>query len=176
VFGYNTVTAMGWALYAEGEIRKDFPLEGQLVSLQLDALRAARAFLEPALHAGTMTPGDVGKLLTEELHVSPALASQEVARYAFRSPGQAPAYLYSLERLREIRKTAETLLGARFDAQRFHDFVLAQGLIPPDALKRAVVDVLVPMEKTGKVTRNPISGSRDVDHEAGCAAPYGSAR
>ncbi len=150
VFGYNTVTAMGWALYAEGEIRKDFPLEGQLVSLQLDALRAARAFLEPALHAGTMTPADVGKLLTEELHVSPALASQEVARYAFRSPGQAPAYLYSLERFREIRKTAETLLGPRFDAQRFHDFVLAQGLLPPDALKRAVVDVFVPLSKNSE--------------------------
>ncbi|MBL8114663.1 MAG: DUF885 domain-containing protein [Acidobacteria bacterium] len=147
VFGYNTVTAMGWALYAEGEIRKDFPLEGQLVSLQLSALRAARAFLEPALHAGTLKPAEVEKLLVDELHVSPALAAQEVSRYAFRSPGQAPAYLYSLERFREIRRTAETLLGPRFDAQRFHDFVLAQGLLPPDALKRAVVDVFVPMEK-----------------------------
>ncbi len=29
-------------------------------------------------------------------------------------------------------------MGKRFDAQRFHDFVLAQGLLPPDLLRQAV--------------------------------------
>nr|WP_275900297.1 DUF885 family protein [Pyxidicoccus trucidator] len=53
-------------------------------------------------------------------------------------PGQATSYFYGFTRLNELRAEVEQAMGKRFDAQRFHDFVLAQGLLPPDLLRQAV--------------------------------------
>jgi uncharacterized protein (DUF885 family) len=36
----------------------------------------------------------------------------------------------------------ESRLGGRFSAQRFHDAILAQGLLPPDLLREAVLAAL----------------------------------
>jgi uncharacterized protein (DUF885 family) len=41
-------------------------------------------------------------------------------------------------------------LGAKFDARKFHDFILAQGLLPPDLMHKAVMDELVPALLAGK--------------------------
>jgi uncharacterized protein (DUF885 family) len=30
-------------------------------------------------------------------------------------------------------------MGKRFDQQKFHDFILGQGLLPPDLLRKAVM-------------------------------------
>ncbi len=30
-------------------------------------------------------------------------------------------------------------MGARFDPQKYHDFILVQGLLPPDLLRKAVM-------------------------------------
>jgi uncharacterized protein (DUF885 family) len=35
-------------------------------------------------------------------------------------------------------------MGAQFDQERFHDFVLAQGVIPPPLLRQAVFAQFVP--------------------------------
>ena len=55
-------------------------------------------------------------------------------------PGQAVSYFDGLTRLLEIRSAAEKALGPKFDAQRFHDFILSQGLLPPDLLRKAVME------------------------------------
>jgi uncharacterized protein (DUF885 family) len=34
----------------------------------------------------------------------------------------------------------ELALGKRFDAQSYHDFILAQGLLPPELLEKAVME------------------------------------
>ena len=60
-------------------------------------------------------------------------------RYAFRMPGQAVSYFYGYTRLRELRLKAELALGPRFEQRRFHDLVIAQGLLPPKLLERTVM-------------------------------------
>ena len=43
----------------------------------------------------------------------------------------------------ELRAESELLLGKRFDKQAFHDFILAQGLLPPALLRQAVLQSFV---------------------------------
>jgi uncharacterized protein (DUF885 family) len=70
--------------------------------------------------------------------MSEPFSQQEVDRYTFNAPGQATSYFYGLQKLRAMRTQAEIALGPRFDQQAFHDFVIAQGMLPPDILERAV--------------------------------------
>ena len=37
-----------------------------------------------------------------------------------------------------LRARTEIALGSKFEAQSYHDFLLAQGLLPPDLLEKAV--------------------------------------
>jgi uncharacterized protein (DUF885 family) len=69
--------------------------------------------------------------------LSPAFATSEVDRYTFRSPAQATAYFYGYTKLLALRKEAEARPG--FNAHAFHDRILAQGLLPPDLLRKAVL-------------------------------------
>jgi uncharacterized protein (DUF885 family) len=34
-------------------------------------------------------------------------------------------------------------MGAKFDVQKFHDFILSEGLLPPDLLRKAVMEDFV---------------------------------
>lgn len=124
------------------------PDDGKLVSLQLRLLRAARAFLDPELQQGKVTPDQAMKTLEGDVVLSPAFATEEVERFTFRMPGQAVSYFDGYNRLLEIRKTAETSLGSRFNVQAFHDFILSQGLLPPDLLRKTVVDEFVPAHRS----------------------------
>ena len=38
-------------------------------------------------------------------------------------------------------------LGPRFDRLRYHDYILSQGLLPPDVLAKAVLGEFVQAEK-----------------------------
>jgi Bacterial protein of unknown function (DUF885) len=147
VFAFNSVNVEGWALYAEAEIKPALPLEGQLVSLQHRLLRAARAFLDPELQAGQIEPEAAARFLMDEVVLSEPMARQEVERYTFRAPGQATSYFYGYVRWMELKSRVELALGPKFDRQRYHDFVLAQGLLPPDTLGRAVLTEFVPAER-----------------------------
>ncbi len=138
-FAFNSTNAEGWGLYAESLMIPYFPLEGQLFSLQLRLLRAARAFLDPMVNLGRMTPDEAKAFLMREVALSEPFAQQEADRYAFRMPGQAVSYFYGYTRLRELRLKAELALGPRFEQRKFHDLVIAQGLLPPKLLERAVM-------------------------------------
>ena len=61
-------------------------------------------------------------------------------------PGQANSYFYGFARLIDLRKETETALGAQFNQKRFHDFILAQGLLPPDLMREAVREKFIPAE------------------------------
>jgi uncharacterized protein (DUF885 family) len=143
LFAFNSVNVEGWGLYAEHILKPYEPLEGQLISLQLRLMRAARAFIDPELQTGTLTPQEAMRILINDVVLSEALANTEVERYTFRSPGQATSYFYGYTRLLALRKDVEAKLGARFDQQKYHDFVLAQGLLPPDLLRKTVMDEFV---------------------------------
>jgi uncharacterized protein (DUF885 family) len=138
LFSFNSTNVEGWGLYAERVVQPFMPAEGKLISLQHRLMRAARAYLDPELQAGTLTPDQAFKILTTDVVLSEGMARQEVDRYTFRAPGQATSYFYGYTRLVELRADVEKAMGASFDQQAFHDFVLAQGLLPPALMREAV--------------------------------------
>ncbi len=115
------------------------PADGRLISLQHRLLRAARAYLDPELQAGVVTPEQALKVLTDDVVVSAPMARQEVDRYTFRAPGQATSYFYGYTKLVALRADVEKAMGASFNQQAFHDFVLSQGLLPPALMRDAVM-------------------------------------
>ena len=155
VFAFNSANVEGWALYAEAEMKPYLPLEGQLASLQHRMLRAARAFLDPMVNLGQITPEDARRVLMEDVVMSEGMAKQEVDRYTFRAPGQATSYFVGYRSMLETRQRAELALGGHLDRQRFHDFILAQGLLPPDLRLRAVMEEFVPAEKARAAASAP---------------------
>lgn len=147
LFAFNSVNVEGWALYAEAEMKPYLPLEGQLIALQHRLVRAARAFLDPGLQAGTITREEATRILSKDVVLSDAMTASEVERYTFRSPGQAPSYFCGYLRLMELRTDTERILGSRFERAKYHDFLLAQGLLPPALLRRAVMEEFVPKQR-----------------------------
>jgi uncharacterized protein (DUF885 family) len=147
LYAFNSTNAEGWGLYAEYIMQPYEPVEGQLLTLQMRLQRAARAFLDPELQSGALTPPQVYEVLEKDVVLSHAMAKQEVERYTFRAPGQANSYFYGFTRLLELRKETQAALGAKFDQKKFHDFILSQGLLPPDLLRKAVLEDFIPAQR-----------------------------
>jgi uncharacterized protein (DUF885 family) len=143
LFAFNSANVEGWALYAEAIAKPHMPLDGQLYSLQARLLRAARIWLDPMLNLGLTTAAEAKRILMEEVVEDDLNAQTEIDRYTFRSPAQATAYYYGYEKLLGLRAETEMRLKQRFVARDFHDFILAQGLLPPEVLKRAVMEDFV---------------------------------
>lgn len=147
LYAFNSTNVEGWGLYSESIIFPYMPIEGQLISLDYRLLRAARAFLDPELQAGTITQQQVLDFLMREVVQSHAMAKQEMERYSLKMPGQANSYFYGFTKMIALRKDTEKALGNKFDQHRFHDFVLAQGILTPTLLREAVMKNFVPNEK-----------------------------
>lgn len=144
IFAFNSANVEGWGLYAEAIAKPHLPLEAQLISLQYRLMRAARMFLDPMLNLGRISPADAKRLLLEDVVIEEDWAQNEIERYTYRLPGQATAYYYGYVHLQALRTETELLLRDRFDQQAFHDFILAQGLLPPALLRKAVIEDFVP--------------------------------
>ncbi len=147
LYAFNSTNAEGWGLYSEYIMQPFEPVEGQLMTLDLRLLRAARAFLDPELQSGAITPEHAYQVLEQDVMLSHAFAKEEVERFTYRSPGQANSYFYGYSRLLSLRQEAETALGSKFNAGAFHDFIIAQGLLPPDLMRTAVLSDFVPSQK-----------------------------
>jgi len=147
LYAFNSTNVEGWALYSESITLPYMPIEGQLVSLDYRLLRAARAFLDPELQAGTITQLQAMDILMKDVICSHAMAKQEVERYTLRAPGQANSYYYGFINMIALRKDTEIALGKKFNPQRFHDFILSQGILPPSLIKEAVLGEFVTKEK-----------------------------
>jgi hypothetical protein len=146
VFAFNSANVEGWGLYAEAIVRPYLPIEGQLISLQYRLMRAARMYLDPMLNLGLITPEEAKRLIMEDIGIGESWAQNEVERYTYRMPGQATAYYYGYNKMQALRAQVELKLQGAFDQQAFHDFVLDQGMLPPDILKAAVMDEFVPSQ------------------------------
>ena len=144
VFAFNSANVEGWALYAEALVKQHLPLNAQMGTLQMRMLREARAFLDPLVNLGLMEPAQAQAFLIKEVGLSEPMAKQEVDRYSFRAPGQATSYFYGYQRHLALRGKVEMMLGERFDARSYHDFILGQGLLPPALLEQAVLEQYVP--------------------------------
>jgi uncharacterized protein (DUF885 family) len=147
LYAFNSTNVEGWGLYSEWIMQPYEPVDGQLMTLQLRLLRAARAFLDPELQSGKVTSEDAYKVLENDVCLSHAFATEEVERFTYRMPGQANSYFYGYTKLLQLRKDAEAALGPKFDQKKFHDFVLAQGLLPPDLMRKAVMQDFVPSQE-----------------------------
>lgn len=147
VFAFNSANVEGWGLYAEAFMKPYEPLEGQLGALQARLMRAARAFLDPMLNLGMIEPDAAKRLLMDDVVLSEPMAKQEVDRYTFTAPGQATSYFYGYTRIEALRAKTELALGKKFNVQAYHDFLINEGLLPPDLLEKAVLETFVPQQK-----------------------------
>jgi hypothetical protein len=147
LFAFNSVNVEGWALYAESEMLPYEPPAGQFTALQARLQRAARAYLDPMLNLGLITRERAHDVLTHDVGLSEAMARQELDRYTFNSPGQATAYFYGYMRLQQLRLETELALGPQFDRMAFNDFVIGQGLLPPEQLAEAVRTQFIPAQR-----------------------------
>jgi len=143
LYAFNSANVEGWGLYSEYLILPFMSPEGQLISLDYRLLRAARAFLDPELQAGKIETADAYRVLEQDVVQSHAFAQEEVERYTYRMPGQAGSYFYGFTKLIALRKETESELGSKFNQKEFHDFILAQGLLPPDLMRKAVKEDFV---------------------------------
>jgi len=146
IFAFNSANVEGWGLYSEAEMQPYEPLDGQLITMQLRLQRAARAFLDPMLNLGMITPQQARDFLQQQVCLSPAFAESEVDRYTFLSPAQATSYYYGYSKLMSLRGETEVKLGQAFDRQKFNDFILSQGLLPPDLMRKAVDEQFIPSQ------------------------------
>jgi uncharacterized protein (DUF885 family) len=146
IYAFNSANVEGWGLFSEAMVLPYMPPEGQLASLQARLLRMARALLDPQVNLGRMTPEAAKRFLMQEVGSSEPFAQSEVDRYSYRSPGQATAYYYGYVKLRALKTQAEILLGERFSLKAFNDFVISQGILPPELMRKAVLEEFVPAQ------------------------------
>ncbi|WP_170287459.1 DUF885 domain-containing protein [Halioglobus maricola] len=142
-YAFNSANVEGWGLYAESIMQEFLPLEGQLFNLYTRIMRAARMFLDPMVNTGQISRDDARDFLMNQLALSKAMASSEADRYAFRAPGQATSYYWGYMGLSALRTEVELAQGDEFHQREFHDFILRQGLLPPEMLKKAVQEEFV---------------------------------
>ncbi len=150
LFAFNSVNVEGWALYSEMEMMPYEPPAGQFIALQFRLLRAARAFLDPMLNLGLIDRERAHEILVNDVGLSEPMARQELDRYTLNSPGQATAYFYGYTRILQLHAETQTRLGKKFDRKAFNDFLIAQGLLPPDLLAEAVRTRFIPEQEKKK--------------------------
>jgi uncharacterized protein (DUF885 family) len=147
LFAFNSVNVEGWALYSESEMMPYEPPAGQFTTLQFRLVRAARAFLDPMLNLGMISKERAHDVLRYDVGLSEAMTREELDRFTFNSPGQATAYFYGYMRLQQLRLQTELALGKNFNRQAFNDFIIDQGLLPPDQLAEAVRTQFIPSQQ-----------------------------
>ena len=140
LFAFNSANVEGWALYSEAIMKPYLPPEAQLAVLEARLQRSARAFLDPMLNLGMLKPEEAKHFLMEVVVLSEPLAKEEIDRYTFTAPGQATSYFFGYCKLQALRAKTELALGQKFRPQSYHDFIVAQGLLPPELLEKAVME------------------------------------
>ena len=150
LYAFNSVNVEGWALYAEAEMVPYEPLEGQMIALQFRLLRAARAMLDPMLNLGLINREDAGRVLADDVVLSAPMARQELDRYTFNCARPGRQLLLRLLAHPAAARRNRSRAGPKFDRLAFNNFLLDQGLLPPDLLARAVREEFVPARRQSK--------------------------
>ncbi len=137
----STAYAEGWGLYSEalakempGTYQDPYSEYGRLTS---ETWRAIRLVVDTGLHAKGWTEQQAIDYFRANSSIPDAAIKSEVRRYLIM-PGQATAYKIGMIKIQQLRKKAETELGAQFDIRGFHDAVLGGGAMPLDLLEKRV--------------------------------------
>lgn len=139
---YGSVTAYteGWGLYSEylpkemGFYQDPYSDFGRLA---MELWRAARLVVDTGLHAKQWTREEAIAYLLTNTPNPEGDARKAIERYIVM-PGQATAYKIGMIKILELRQTARTQLGERFDIRDFHDVVLKDGPVPLQILEENV--------------------------------------
>ncbi len=134
--GY-TAFVEGWGLYAEslgeeiGMYKDPYSKFGQLA---YEMWRAVRLVVDTGMHTMGWTRQQAIDYFRENTGKTDQDVISEIDRYIVW-PGQALAYKIGQLKIRELRKEAESKLGAKFDERKFHDAVLENGALPLNILE-----------------------------------------
>jgi len=136
-----TAYSEGWGLYAEWLAREmpdtyqdPYSRFGRLGS---EIWRAIRLVVDTGLHAKGWSEEQAVQYFLANSATTDAQARSEIRRYMVL-PGQATSYKIGMIKMQELRRKAETQLGARFDIRAFHDTVLGGGALPLTILEKRV--------------------------------------
>jgi len=135
-----TAFVEGWALYAEllgedmGFYQDPYSKFGQLT---YQMWRAVRLVVDTGMHALGWSRQQAIDYFAANAPKTEQDILVEIDRYIVW-PGQALGYKIGELKIRELRATAQGLLGDRFDIRAFHDEVLGQGAVPLDVLEARI--------------------------------------
>ena len=130
----------GWALYTEslgkelGLYQDPYQYFGMLGN---EMHRAVRLVVDTGLHAKGWTREQAIKYSLANEAESEASIIPEIERY-MAIPGQALSYKIGQLKIMELRKKAETKMGAKFDIKKFHEKVLESGVMPLALLEQKI--------------------------------------
>ena len=131
----------GWGLYSEwlarempGTYQDPYSRFGRLGS---EIWRAIRLVVDTGMHAKGWSEEQAVKYFLDNSATTEAQARSEIRRYLV-IPGQATSYKIGMLKIQDLRRKAETALGAKFDIRGFHDTVLGGGALPLTILEKRV--------------------------------------
>ena len=140
--GGHTSYIEGWALYSEA-VPKELGLYTDPYSdfgrLSMEIFRAARLVVDTGIHTKKWTREQAVQYYLDNIPNPEGDVRAEIDRYIVW-PGQATAYKIGMIKIQDLRETAETRLGDKFDIREFHDVVLANGSVPLNVLEELVED------------------------------------
>ena len=132
----------GWGLYCE-RLAKDMGFYqdpyADFGRLSSELWRACRLVVDTGIHSPE-TKWSREKAIAYLQDTTPNTAGDiinSVERYIV-APGQAAAYKVGMARILDLRESAKTRLGEKFDLRAFHDVVLGHGTVPLTLLGDAV--------------------------------------
>jgi len=130
----------GWALYTEslgkelGLYQDPYQYFGMLGN---EMHRAVRLVVDTGMHnKGWTREQAIAYSLAHEAESTESITT-EIERY-MAIPGQALSYKIGQLKIMELRKKAETKMGAQFDIKKFHEKVLESGVLPLALLENKI--------------------------------------
>ncbi len=130
----------GWALYTES-LGKELGLYSDPYQyfgrLGMEMHRSIRLVVDVGMHYKGWTREQAIAYSLENEAETEANTIAEVERY-MAIPGQALSYKIGQLKIAELRKKAETELGAKFDIRKFHNEILKYGCLPLATLETTV--------------------------------------
>lgn len=138
----STYFGEGWALYAESWMaREGFyqDTDDSLAWLQMRLWRTARVIIDPSIHIGKMSYDEAVEFMISEVGLERSAAEAEVNRYT-TWPTQAPSYIIGWLEIEKLKEEIREIEQERFSERRFVETLLGAGSLPPQLMRRAVLE------------------------------------